>query len=70
MVDAVWTVEWTEHERGYGQRHVSFTSYEKREEADEAIKKHWDSLPDDHIPDTYISPGTPFLSERFKNSEW
>ena len=64
MVTAVYRINWTEMERGWGQKDFGHTDYETLEEAEQAIKDHWDSQPDGPAPDWYIRPDKPFLVEK------
>ncbi len=56
-------VDWTEYERGWGQRHDGTTFYDSYEEANAAVKKYKDSLPSaaslGGVPDCYVMPGSP-----------
>ena len=63
MVEAVYRVDWTERERGWGPKPYGHTDYESLAEAKKAIEKHWDDYPDGPAPDYYISPGEPYLVE-------
>ena len=66
-VMSAYRVEWIEHERGWGQRHVSYSYYLSEEEALEANKKYNDSLPSREelggVPECYITPESPELVE-------
>jgi hypothetical protein len=51
-------VEWTESERGWGQRPDGFTYYPTLESAKADIAKHWLAMPAE-TPDIYIRPSDP-----------
>ncbi len=66
MAQAKWAVEWWESERGWGQKPIGSTDlFETKQEALNAIKKHWDDYPNGPAPDYYIFPSheSPFLVE-------
>lgn len=63
MIKAVYKVEWTESERGWGQRPDGHSFHASKEEANEFIKAYWDKQPKGPAPDCYVKPGTPFLTE-------
>lgn len=63
MVKAVYRIDWTECERGWGQKHYRHTDYDSLAEAKAAIVKHWAGYPDGHVPDYYIRPSEPYLVE-------
>jgi len=52
-------VEWTEKERGWGQRPDGFTYYPSIEKAKAAIEKYWDKMPKDEVPECYSAPSEP-----------
>lgn len=64
MVNAVYRIKWTEHERGWGSSSMGHTDYATFKEAEEAIKDHWADYPDGPTPDYYISPSKPYLVEK------
>jgi hypothetical protein len=51
-------VEWTESERGWGQRPDGFTYYWTTDQALADIAKHWSTMPAE-APDCYVRPGDP-----------
>jgi hypothetical protein len=63
MIYAVYKVNWTEYERGWGQRDDGDTYYPTLEAANQHIKEYWESMPDGPAPDIYSKPGTPKLVE-------
>ncbi len=68
MVDAVYRIDWTESERGWGQSSAGHSDYDTLEEAKTAIVEHWKKYPDDHVPDYYIRPSEPYLVEKEKDA--
>ncbi len=63
MVKAVYRVDWTERERGWGPKPMGHSDFETLVEAKKAIKEHWAEYPDGPAPDWYVSPGEPYLVE-------
>lgn len=67
MVDAVWYVDWWESEKGWGQNFVSTHTFSTKDEADKAIKDHWEKQPhkiSGTAPDYYMFPKSdPYLKE-------
>lgn len=66
-VNAVYRVDWTEYERGWGQRPDGSSLHPNIEEAKKAIKEHWDREkernPSGRTPDWYVKPGKPYMVE-------
>lgn len=62
MIYALYKIDWTEYERGWGQRPDGTTYYLTLEEAQQHIKEYWDSMPNE-VQDCYSSPGKPTLVE-------
>jgi hypothetical protein len=60
-VERIIEVEWTERERGWGQRPDGYTYHSTMEVANQFIKANWNSQPDrlGPVPDTYTSPSEP-----------
>ena len=58
---AVYCIEWTEHERGWGCRPDGFTLHATAEDAKQYIDDYW-RMPNS-APDDYDKPGKPFLVE-------
>lgn len=58
-------IDWTEYERGWGQRPDGSTLHLTKEDADAYIKEYWDGMPDRSlgVPDEYSAPGTPRFVE-------
>lgn len=58
-------IDWTEYERGWGQRPDGSSLHLTKEAADTYIKEYWDSMPDrsQGVPDDYCAPGTPRFVE-------
>lgn len=65
MADAVWRIDWTEYERGWGSRPDGSTYYETKAEADAAHDKAIEGR-GVVAPDYYVNPSRPYLSERPK----
>jgi hypothetical protein len=63
MIYALYAIDWTEYERGWGQRPDGRTLHFSLEEANKYIKDYWDSMPDGPAPDIYSRPDTPKLVE-------
>ncbi len=67
IVYELWVVQWTEYERGWGQRPDGLTLFETKEEADAHISQHWEREkvrnPSGRTPDEYSSPDAPALME-------
>jgi len=67
MVTAVYRIEWTETERGWGQRPDGYSLHASRKDADEYIGKHWDRMHElygpESVPDEYSFPDNPRLVE-------
>jgi hypothetical protein len=59
---AVYAVNWTEYERGWGQRPDGHTLHLTKEDAKQYIDDYWKRQPKD-VPDDYSSPGEPKLVE-------
>lgn len=55
-ISAVAEVEWTEYERGWGQRSDGFSYHRSIAEANEYIDAYWKKQPRE-TPDCYRSPG-------------
>lgn len=53
-------IEWTEHERGWGQRPDGFSYHPSMEAAEQFIKDYWSRQPKE-TPDEYSAPSTPWL---------
>lgn len=51
-------LEWTEHERGWGQRPDGYTYHLTMEDAKKHIANHWAKHPVE-VPNEYSSPETP-----------
>lgn len=66
MIYALYKIEWTEYERGWGQRPDGETFHLSLDEANQYIKDYWKRMPD-AVPDIYSRPGTPKLTEVDKN---
>ncbi len=62
---ALYCVNWTESERGWGQRPDGYTLHKDFKTAKEFIDKHWDSMPPT-TPDIYSFPSEPFITEASK----
>jgi hypothetical protein len=77
-------IDWTEYERGWGNRPDGTTLHRTMEVAKSYIENHWSNQPN-KAPDEYSSPGTPrivqisdFLYERLlindsiwvENTKW
>lgn len=62
MIHAVYKIDWTEYERGWGQRPDGTTYHLTLEEAKKYIDDYWSKMPD-NVPDEYSSPGKPTLVE-------
>jgi len=45
--------EWTEYERGWGQRPDGFSIHLTRKDYDEFIADYWSRQPKGHVPDEY-----------------
>ena len=61
MIRAIYEVEWTEFERGWGQRPDGVSYHISLEEAETYIKKSWN--PTGPVPDCYSQPSKPKLTE-------
>jgi len=59
-ISAVAEVEWTEYERGWGQRPDGFSYHRSIAEANEYIDAYWVKQPKE-TPECYSSPGRPQL---------
>lgn len=59
---ALYKIEWTEYELGWGNRSDGETFYKTKELAEKAIKEYWDNMPKE-VPDCYSSPSDPKLVE-------
>lgn len=55
-------IEWTEYERGWGQRPDVFSYHSTLDDAEKYAKEFIDGLPGT-APDCYSSPGTPRIVE-------
>lgn len=62
MLYTLYRVEWTEYERGWGNRPDGTTYYPTKEIAVKKIKDYWDNRPK-ATPDCYSSPSEPVLVE-------
>lgn len=60
---ALYRIQWTEYERGWGCRPDGETYHCSREDADKYIKDYWAKMPDGPAPYEYSAPGTPTLVE-------
>lgn len=58
---AVYAVNWTEHERGWGTRPDGHTLHSSLEEANRYIADYWDKQPSGFVPDEYSAPSEPKL---------
>ena len=58
----IWKVDWTEHERGWGQRPDGHTLHFSRELADAYIRRYWAQMPKE-APDDYSRPSNPYAIE-------
>ena len=63
MVQSLYEIQWTEYERGWGQRPDGTSYHATLEEAEQYIKEYWEEQPDGSAPDCYSSPGMPKLVE-------
>jgi len=63
MIDAVWRMDWTEYERGWGQRPDGSTYYETEAEANAAYARAFEGR-GGATPECYSNPGKPYLSVR------
>ena len=59
---ALYEIQWTEYERGYGQRPDGESYYSSKELALKAIDDYWAKMPKE-VPDCYSSPSDPKLVE-------
>lgn len=53
-------INWTEYERGWGQRPDGYTLYLTIEDAKADIARVYESRDDGPVPDEYCNPGQPF----------
>ena len=55
-------VDWTEYERGWGQRPDGYSLHASVKDAKDYIKTYWDTMPDRSkgVPDEYSAPGEPY----------
>ena len=67
MIYSVYAIEWTEYERGWGQRPDGVSLHKSKEIAEQYIKdfieKEKERNPSGAVPDEYTSPDTPRLIE-------
>lgn len=66
MVIAVYRIDWTESERGRGQRPDGYSLHISKTLADNYISEHWERMRGIYgidIPDEYSFPDTPKLNE-------
>lgn len=61
-VHPVVRVNWTESERGWGERPDGYSFHLTKEDAEAYIKEYWDKMPKE-VPDEYSKPGEPLLSQ-------
>ena len=61
-ITAVIEIEWTERERGWGQRPDGFSYHPNMEEATKYIADYWKKQPKE-VPECYSAPGTARLVE-------
>lgn len=62
MLYALYKIEWTEYERGWGNRPDGTTYYPTKELAEKAVTDYWARMPKE-TPDCYSSPSEPVLVE-------
>lgn len=62
---ALYRIDWTEHELGWGSRPDGSSLHLSKEVADKFIADYWARMPDREmgVPDCYSSPSEPFLVE-------
>jgi len=61
---AVWAIDWTESERGWGQRPDGTSLYKSEELAKKHIKEDTDrKSKDKEVPECYSFPGKPYLKQ-------
>ena len=60
---AVYRVDWTEYESGWGHRPDGSTLHASKELANKYIKDYWDKQPSGPVPYEYTKPGDPYLFE-------
>lgn len=64
MIKAAYRVEWTEYERGWGQRPDGVSYYATKELADKCIREYDEKYNnEDEVPDCYTKAGSPKLVE-------
>lgn len=63
---AVYAIDWTEFERGWGQRPDGTTLYKNKSEAESHLKEDAESKKGTDVPECYSSPGKPYLKEVVK----
>lgn len=56
----VYRIDWTEYERGLGQRPDGSTLHLDKVHADEYVEDYWERLPSHEVPDEYSAPGKPY----------
>ena len=61
-VVAVYCIEWTEYERGWGRRLDGKSYYATKQDAEKAYEKAFEDR-DGKVPDYYVNPSKPFLAE-------
>jgi hypothetical protein len=59
----LWCINWTESERGYGQRPDGHTLHLTKDDAEQFIAEYWDKQPKGYAPDCYSFPETPKFVE-------
>jgi len=62
-MNAVYEIQWTEYERGWGQRPDGKSYHVDKQTADKFIADYNETQPKDHVPDEYSQPGIPKLVE-------
>ena len=54
--EIVFEIEWTESERGWGQRPDGFTYHKTEADAQKYVDAYWKTMPNE-VPDCYSRPG-------------
>lgn len=62
-MNAVYAIEWTESERGWGTRHDGTSYHKSLVEATKYVKDFVAKQPPGPAPDIYVYPGEPKLVE-------
>lgn len=62
-INAVYAVQWTEYEAGWGNRPDGLTLHRNLETAKKYISDYWAKQPDGPAPDEYSAPSDPKLME-------